>query len=307
MVDSNLPSFGRQQELSLFPVKEVEIDGIQMGVLNNGTPYLTGRGLAEICGVHHKVIQDLSSSWPTERLKPRGRKIDIILHDQGFDVEELYEPIGPSGKEYFAYPDYVCMAILEYYAFETSQTNNLTALRNYRLMARRTLRDFIFRSLGIDPKNPVTGAWKVFQERIMLNDTVPAGYFSVFREMVDITVPLINAGFELGPKTVPDISVGTRWSNHWKKNELNEKFGEVIKHPHVYPDWFPQNKAGPVPANIYPEEALGEFRRWLREDYVPKGFREYLADKVEQKVIENTKAIEVLKNLQRPELPNKKH
>ena len=129
----------------------------------------------------------------------------------------------------------------------------------------------------------------------------------MFREMVDITVPLINAGFELGPKTVPDISVGTRWANHWKRNNLSEKYGDIQKHPHVYPDWFPQSKAGNLPANIYPEEALGEFRRWLREDYVPKGFKEYLADKVQQKVIENKKAIEVLENLQRPELSNKKH
>ncbi|WP_346428761.1 hypothetical protein [Citrobacter freundii] len=40
---------------------------------------------------------------------------------------------------------------------------------------------------------------------------------------------------------------------------------------------------------------------------MPKGFKEYLADKVQQKVIENTKAIEVLENLQRPELEHKKH
>ncbi|EPC3522564.1 hypothetical protein ACRZHM_003757, partial [Citrobacter braakii] len=96
-------------------------------------------------------------------------------------------------------------------------------------------------------------------------------------------------------------------SNHWKRNKLSEKYGDVQKHPHVYPDWFPQSKAGNLPANIYPEEALGEFRRWLREEYVPKGFKEYLADKVQQKVIENTKAIEVLENLQRPELEHKKH
>ncbi|MHC3713776.1 hypothetical protein [Salmonella enterica] len=118
------------------------------------------------------------------------------------------------------------MAILEYYAFDASQANNATALRNYRLLARQTLREFIFRSVGIDPRNPVSGAWKCFQERIILNDKIPAGFFSVFREMVDITVPLINAGFELGPKTVPDISVGTRWANHWKRNNLSEKYGK---------------------------------------------------------------------------------
>ncbi|BCZ39804.1 TPA: hypothetical protein K8J16_001163 [Serratia marcescens] len=304
MVSENLPSLGRQQELSLFPLKEVEIDGIQMGVLNDGTPYLTGRGLAEICGVHHKVIQDLSADWQSERIKPRGRKIDVILKEQGFDVDSIYEPIGKTGKEYFAYPDYVCMAVLEYYAFE-SQTNSLTALRNYRLMARRTLRDFIYRSLGIDPDSPVTGAWKCFQERIILNDKLPAGYFSVFREMVDISVPLINAGFEFNQKNVIDISVGIRWANFWKKNNLSDRYGEPTKHPHTYPDWFPQSKAGPQPANIYPEESLGEFRRWMRDDYIQNGLPKYLSDKVDEKVIEQKKVMDVLEHLQQQKLPKK--
>lgn len=43
----NLPSSGQQQNLDLFPVKEIEVDGIQMGVLNDGTPYLTMRGLSK--------------------------------------------------------------------------------------------------------------------------------------------------------------------------------------------------------------------------------------------------------------------
>ena len=294
-----------QHDIELFPVKEAEVNGIQMGVLNDGTPYLSLRGLARLCGVDHTTLLPLTTNWQVERLKPRGKKIDSILQEQGIYLEKLYSTTMGFGGASHAYPDSVCMAILEYYAFDASQTDNLTAQQNYRTMARRTLRDFIYRSVGIDPSNPITGAWKCFQERITLNDTVPAGYFSVFREMVDITVPLINAGFELGPKTVPDISVGTRWANHWKRNNFDERYGSVVKHPHVYPDWFPQSKAGPVPASIYPEEALGEFRRWLREDYVPRGFREDLSDKVQQKVIENKKAIEVLENLRRPELPKK--
>ncbi|EFF3081965.1 hypothetical protein B8Z50_001477 [Escherichia coli] len=35
-----------QQEMSLFPVKEVEVNGVQMGVLNDGTPFLSLRGLS---------------------------------------------------------------------------------------------------------------------------------------------------------------------------------------------------------------------------------------------------------------------
>lgn len=297
-----------QEEMALFPVKEVEVNGVQMGVLNDGTPFLSLRGLARLCGVDHTTLLPLTTNWITERHKPRGKRIAELLVANGFEGNELYSVVsaGAFGDSH-AYPDAVCMSILEYYAFDASQVDSSTARKNYRLLARQTLKEYIYRSVGIDPRNPITGAWKCFQERILLNDKIPAGFFSVFREMVDITVPLINAGFELGPKTVPDISVGTRWSSHWKRNKLSEKYGDIQKHPHVYPDWFPQSKAGNLPANIYPEEALGEFRRWLREEYVPKGFKEYLADKVQQKVIENAKAIEVLENLQRPELPNKKH
>lgn len=57
MVNEINPISPRQGNLQLFPVKEVEIEGVAMGVLNDGTPYLTGRGLAEMCGVHHSVIQ----------------------------------------------------------------------------------------------------------------------------------------------------------------------------------------------------------------------------------------------------------
>lgn len=295
----------RQQKLDLFPVKEVEIDGVQMGVMSDGTPYLTGRSLAEMCGVHHSVIQDLSGDWASERKKPRGKKIDSIIREQGFEVSSLHMSSMATRRDHYPYPDYVCMAVLEYYAFDASQTDNGIALRNYRLMARRTLRDFIFKSVGIDPSNPVSGAWKCFQERITLNDQLPAGYFSVFREMVDITVPLINAGYELSPKNVIDISVGTRWANYWRKNKLSEKYGEMTKHPHTYPDWFPQSKAGPQPANIFPEDALGEFRRWMRDDYIQNGLPDYLAGKVEDKVIEQKKVLAVLEQLQQQKLPKK--
>lgn len=41
-----------QQEL--FHVeRQIEIDGVEMGVLENGIPYLTGRGLERMCGVGH--------------------------------------------------------------------------------------------------------------------------------------------------------------------------------------------------------------------------------------------------------------
>ena len=296
-----------QVEMQLFPVKEVEVNGIQMGVLNDGTPYLSLRGLAKLCGLTHQTLQPLTTNFIEEQTKPRGARIKQLLLEHGHRSDKLFTIVNTgSNWESHAYPDAVCMAILEYYAFDTTQGDNATAAQNYRVMARQTLRTYIFKSVGIDPENPVVGAWKCFQERITLNDSIPAGYFSVFREMVDITVPLITAGFELNAKNVIDISAGSRWAHFWRKNKFSEKYGDLQKYPHVYPEWFPQRRAGPVDANIYPESALGEFRKWLREHYVPVGLREYLAGKVEEKAIENKKAIEVLELLRRPELPNKK-
>jgi len=99
----------RQQDLELFPVKEVEVDGVQMGVMNDGTPFLTGRSLAVMCGVHHSVIQDLSTGWSSERLKPRGKKIDAIIREQGFEASNLYIPSTTSRRDHYHYPDYDCI------------------------------------------------------------------------------------------------------------------------------------------------------------------------------------------------------
>ncbi|MEX0445534.1 hypothetical protein [Xenorhabdus sp. SGI246] len=56
--DKHLP--GQQIEMDIFPVKEVEIEGVQMGVLNNGIPYLTTTGLSGLKperGLYLRLIQ----------------------------------------------------------------------------------------------------------------------------------------------------------------------------------------------------------------------------------------------------------
>lgn len=83
----NPPTNGEQPDFNLRAIREVEIDGIQMGVLSNGTPYLTMRGLAIMCSVAPSVIQGIAANWPAERLKPGGRKIDASLTAQGYKSE----------------------------------------------------------------------------------------------------------------------------------------------------------------------------------------------------------------------------
>lgn len=50
----------QQSQMPLFPVTEVEVDGISMGVLSDGTPYLTMRGLARMCGIDNSVLLRLA-------------------------------------------------------------------------------------------------------------------------------------------------------------------------------------------------------------------------------------------------------
>ena len=87
-------------------------------------------------------------------------------------------------------------------------------------------------------------------------------------------------------KFVPDISVGIAWGTYWSANKLNEKFGERIKFQHNYPDYFPQSESNPQEPWCYPEMALGEFRKWIREHYIGGGkLANYLTDKVKQNAL----------------------
>lgn len=52
-----------QMVLSQVVVVEAEIDGIEMGVLADGTAYLTLRGLATVCGVAPSSIIEQVQAW----------------------------------------------------------------------------------------------------------------------------------------------------------------------------------------------------------------------------------------------------
>jgi hypothetical protein len=91
---------------------------------------------------------------------------------------------------------------------------------------------------------------------------------------------MIQEGIALDDHTVPDASIGSCWARHWSDNDLDTKYGARKKHPHFYPEWFPQSAANPIPAWVYPDEALGAHRRWMRETYEPKKLPNYVQGKV---------------------------
>lgn len=281
MKDKPLEVIGQQQEFDLEIVVEKEVDGVGMGVLNDGTPFLNIRGLARMCGVDSAVIVRITNNWDEESAKPRERRIKEIIREQGFDTSVAFFAVVKDGTINHAVPSHVCMAILEYYAFESNQGSRDQALKSYRVLAKKGLNDFVFAQVGYNPSGSIDVSWQQFHDRVSLTaESAPDGYFSIFREIASLIVPMINAGISVGPKIVPDISVGQRWGKKWNAENLESVYGMRLKFEHNYPDYFPQALSNPRHPWCYPDDALAEFRSWLKREYLKDFFPNYLNGQV---------------------------
>lgn len=267
-----------------------DINGIEMGVLENGIPYLTQRGLATVIGTSRSTIQTITKEWEenyqNEVLgKDRISFFRNYLFEKGYQENKLHIETTSKGKTHYAYPDIVCMAFLEYYAFEAKEISK-TAIENYRKFASSGLKVFIYKALGYSPEQTKLDSWKHFHDRMdITHNAVPIGFWSVFKEIAVIIVPMIKSGIMISDKVVPDISVGKAWSDHWKNNNLNDKYGERIKYDHEYPPYYPQAKSNPQPSYAYPIDALGEFRKWLQNTYLRNKFPTYLLGQAQKGAI----------------------
>lgn len=275
-----------QGEFTIVVERQVEDDGIGMGVLSDSTPFLNQRGLALLCGVRNKYIGLISSEWnapnPSDRthriksaLEGRGERFAVAAHEAHFGRVKV-----------LAYPDSICMAILEHFAFDANWEGKEIALANFRKLARHGLRNFIYERVGYSSE-PTTDLWKIFKDRVSLTyDAVPDGYFGIFKELSSLIVTLGLNGLHIDEKFVPDISVGQAWAKFWADKSLNLRFGDRVSYPHYYPKYFPQAASNPQMAACYPEDALGEFRRWFKKDYIGEGrFKSYLTRKVTEKLL----------------------
>lgn len=270
-----------QLDLDLKILAEREVDGVGMGVLNTGASFLTLRGLARMCGLPNSVIVRMTAQWQDIPQKPREQRIREILRAQGADDTIAFIPIMKDGTIHHAVPDTVCMAVLEYYAFEAKSESREAALNSYRLLARKGLRDFIYAQVGYNPSGSVDVAWQQFHDRVALNyHTVPVGYFSIFKELADMLVTLIRQGVAIGADTIPDISVGIHWGKHWTTSNLDNVWGARRRYEHSFPNYFPQSASNPQDAYCYPDDALPEFRKWVREVYIKEKLPAYLGTKV---------------------------
>ena len=277
---ANLPAPPRQLLLDVGIRVEKSIDGIEMGVLENGMPYLTQTGLARMTGLSRATIFELTKEWEEKFPDPvigKGRNdfLKYNLFKHGYQEPTLYMSINKNGSVHYAYPDIVCMAVLEYCVFE-SQNSNSTAITNYRNLARYGLHNYIYDALQYVPVDK----WRYFNDRVsILKDSAPPGHFILFNEITGLIVDLINAGLSVNDKTLPDISAGAVWGRYWNENDLDSTFGHRIRYEHNYPPYYPQAESNPQDAWAYPDAALPLFRRWFRSEYLLTKFPSYILKK----------------------------
>lgn len=279
------PRTPQQAFLDIKICKQIEIDGVGMGVLTDGTPFLTGRGLARLCGIDSSRISEITNDWHTSQ-RPVTIRIKKILLDRGIDAaDKTYIEVTDNGISFYAYSDIFCLAVLEYYAFDAGQYRRQQALKNYRILAGKALHDFIYTQVGYSTNFNVPEAWQQFHARVSLTyNSIPAGYFGIFKEIADMIVTLGEAGLHIDSNFVPDISVGIAWSKYWVENKYDKKYGERKRWEHNYPEIFPQAKSNPQNPWCYPEGALGEFRRWIREIYIGAGkFSNYINSQIKSR------------------------
>lgn len=279
-----VPRTQNQLSLELKIEKEIEINGIGMGVLSDGTAYLTGRGLARLCGIDSSRISEMGASWSSDPPSTMTVKVKELLDARGIAMDHPYIEIKQRSGIVHAYPDSVCLAVLEFYAFE-AKTIRDEARKNFRILAGGALREFICTQVGYDPSHSIPDEWRQFHDRISLTyDSVPKGYYGIFKEMADIILTLGQAGLHIDHTFVPDISAGKVWGNYWTENDFDKKYGARIKFDHNYPEYFPQSESNPQLSWCYPESSLGAFRQWMREIYIGEGkLKNYITQKVKQK------------------------
>lgn len=289
----------RQLQLPVTTARDV--GGIEMGVFANGTTFLTGRGLAAACGVVPSVVNQWANEFDANSGKERDQIIYEILEDQDYDGDTLFVKVMFNGQEVNAYPEVVCMAVLEYYAHHADRSND-HARHNLRVFQRAGLREFVYSNLGYDPTHKIPAEFQAYHDRVLLN-RMPQGYFSCFSETHHIVMESIRHGLPVDSHTVPDGSVGIAWAKHWRDNNLEAKYGAREKYPHKYPDDHPQSVANDIiEANIYPLKALGEFRLWLESDYLPQLYPKYLQSKVKQRLLPPSRAELLIASLVPPQL-----
>ncbi len=85
----NRPKDPKQWELDLHVENQTFEGDIGMGVLSDGTPYLTQRALGDLCGLRNKYIGQISSEWQSLEPPKEVKRLKELLYEQGVTIPDM--------------------------------------------------------------------------------------------------------------------------------------------------------------------------------------------------------------------------
>lgn len=218
-----------------------DFEGFQLGVFFDGTPFASARGLASMCGVDPSTIREVGQFINTELDTNRSRKISELLAENKYQSNQLYQKIIYNGQDINAYPELVCIAFLEYYAYEAGERCTQKAKNLARALMRKSFKDFVHELTGYQETQRSSFSDYVLSRILHHHDVdempLPDGYFCLFDKMIellqkfDLKIDYVlqdqwydySKGNEGDVRFLePDISLGRRFSQLFTSNFLEK-------------------------------------------------------------------------------------
>lgn len=273
-------------------IKSIEVSGspIEVGILQDGTPFLSGRGLARACGISNSTLVGWGEITPQLGESHRAGKMANLLATYGYEGDRFFFKI-PDGTKFegkanvSAYPYKVCMAFLDYYAFEA---NKEAARNSLRILSEKQLPQFILAAVNgtmaasAQPIQPQPRPSRVREsspfETRPLRDGIPVGYFTISQLWSEEQVQSLQTALQLDAFPLTPAHIEKTWNHYWDIYKLWEQHGERFPLPHLE-----MNHPSRTQSYIYPLSALNEFKQWLNLEFIPDRFPSYLQRKMKQR------------------------
>lgn len=249
---------------------------IDVGILPDGTPFMSGRELARACGISNSTLVGWGEMTPQVGDRHRAGKLANSLATYRYQGDRLFVPI-PAGTKFgsranvSAYPYQVCLAFLDYYAFAA---NKEEARNSLRLLSEQQLPQFICATVEEPAQKSAPQSSTQSQEdpfRRPLRNGIPVGYFDVGQALADDHAPLLLTP-EL--RTALLIHIEKAWNRYWNIQQLSHQYGDRFPIPQQR-----ENSWAQLRRYVYPAATLVAFQDWLAWHYLPDRYPSYLQRK----------------------------
>ncbi|MDA0673529.1 MAG: hypothetical protein O3C67_07470 [Cyanobacteria bacterium] len=269
-------------------IQSIEVAGfpIEVGLLRDGTPFLSGRGLAKACGISNSTLVGWGELTPQPGEKYRAGKMANLLASYGYTGDRFFVRVASgvamgSKPQVSAYPYQVCMAFLDYYAFEAHKEE---ARNSLRILSEKQLPQFIYEAIGY-PSAPSPTVVPNAHREPPLRGPIPEGYFSVFHLTARGAVRTLPTPSGFPRPLFSYTQIERAWHRYWDIHTLWRDHGPRRTYLRRCLDVVPHRTVdGYVKTYLYPLAALEAFQRWLNWDYIPDRFPSYRQRKLEQRL-----------------------